>query len=458
MQYPRSAICTRGEWRSFVPVRSVRARLGIVAGILAALALGYAALHSPAARRLALGLVLRRLERSGIVARADDLDYNLATLRFHLSNLTLATPSATSTGGEPFFTARDVRVRLAPATLIGRIVLKDVAIDEPRVALIATSDGTTNWPGGAADKPSGSSSPPDILIEHARVTELGVRWRDSQASIDVGVSFELATNGKETSGRIVATRPGRIDWKGHQTTVQALDGRLSWNGSDVSLGAFTMHLPEGTVTADGRIEEVTADPRLDMRVVAEADLSALAPWLETDRAIRGTSRADVKLAGPLQRPEASFSLTGHEVAVAGVPKVSFDAAGRVTEQVAEITSLRARLAGGLVSASGRTTFGGPGTMRAEWHGVDLASVVRDVWKDSTAEDAGHPVGDSERHARRTVDCAAPRDAAAQRRCTSRTRRSRCAQNRCLWTARSSSLFAPGDGSYPLKTSEPRGRA
>jgi hypothetical protein len=212
----------RDEWRSFARACSVRARLGIVAGILAAaLALGYAALHSSPPAGWRSISVLRRLERSGIVARADGLDYNLATLRFHLSNLTLATPSGSSTG-EPFFTARDVRISLAPATLIGRIVLKNVAIDEPRVALIVTSGGTRNWPGGTSDEPSGSSSLPDILIEHARVTELGVRWRDSQASVDVGVSFELAANGKETSGRIVATRPGRIDWKGHQTTV-ALD-------------------------------------------------------------------------------------------------------------------------------------------------------------------------------------------------------------------------------------------
>ena len=71
------------------------------------LALGYAALHLPSVvRRVALRLALGRLERTGIVAHADSLDYNLATLSFHLSNLTLATPSSPSA---PFFFAAKAR-------------------------------------------------------------------------------------------------------------------------------------------------------------------------------------------------------------------------------------------------------------------------------------------------------------------------------------------------------------
>src|SRR5436190_6810969 len=91
--------------------RSTRSWLRIAAGAVAALlALGYATLHLPPVRQLALRQVFGRLERSGIVARAGGLDYNLATLTFHLSSLTLATPSSLS---EPFFTAKEVRVRLA---------------------------------------------------------------------------------------------------------------------------------------------------------------------------------------------------------------------------------------------------------------------------------------------------------------------------------------------------------
>ena len=352
----------------------MRSRLGIVAGILVAgLALGYAALHLPPARRLALRLILTRLERSGIIARAGGLDYNLATFEFHLKNLTLATPTATA---DPFFAAQDVRVRLTPGILFGDLVLKDIAIDEPRVFL--TTVGASNWPAGS-DTPSSS---PRIRIEHARVTGLTFRWLGPQSSADFGVSFELTANGGETAGRITATRPAALAWRDHRTSIETLDGRLSWNGADLGIAGLSLRLPEGTLTADGRIEQLTAAPRLDMHVVADADLAVLAPWFDVGRAMSGTSRADVTLTGPLSGPDAAISLTGRDVAAEGVPPASLEAAARVTGRTVELTSLRARLAGGSISATGQASFDGPGAIRAEWHDVDLAAVLRDVLRDA----------------------------------------------------------------------------
>ena len=133
--------------------RSRRVRLIVVSvTLLVAVALGFAGLHLPSTRRLALRFALSRLEYAGIIARADRLDYNLSTLHFHIAGLTLATRSATA---EPFFAAKDVQVTLSPAVLFGRIDLQDVAIDEPRVVLVRRADGTTNWPSG-----SGTPSPP----------------------------------------------------------------------------------------------------------------------------------------------------------------------------------------------------------------------------------------------------------------------------------------------------------
>ena len=279
-------------------VRSTRSRVWFVAGALVfALALGYTALHLPPARRLALRLALGRLERSGIVARADTLDYNLAAFRFHLSGLTLAT---SATPSDPFFTAKDVQVKLTTGILSGRIVLKDVVLDEPRVALTRTQSGVKNWPGS----PGGTSTFPPIPIEHARVTGLTFRWQDPQSSADVGVSFELTSNGGEAAGRIAATRPAQIAWREHRTTVQAIDGRVSWNGSDLGVGALALRLPEGALTADGRIAAVTNAARIDMHIVADADLAALAPWLDTGRAVSGASHADIRLTGALTRPDA----------------------------------------------------------------------------------------------------------------------------------------------------------
>ena len=115
---------------------------------------------------------------------------------------------------------------------------------------------------------------PRIVIERARLSNLDVRWQDPQSSADIAVSIELTSNGDVPSGRIASTRPGRIAWKDRQTTVQAIEGGLSWNGSDIGLSALTVRLPEGTLTADGQIRELTGTPGLNVRLVADADLAS----------------------------------------------------------------------------------------------------------------------------------------------------------------------------------------
>jgi len=361
--------------------RSTRSRWKIVAvsaGALAAvLVLGYAALHLPPVRRLALRLAFSRLERAGIVAHAGGLDYNLATLRFHLSSLTLATPSSEA---EPFFSARDVQVSLSPGILLRRgIVIEDVAIDEPRVSLVRTSAGTTNWPGSSGNP---DSSVPRIVIEHARLSNLGVRWQDPQSSADIAVSIELTSSGGVPSGRITSTRPGRIAWKDRQTTVQAIEGGLSWNGSDIGLSALTVRLPEGTLMADGQIRELTGTPGLNVHLVADADLATLAPWFDTGRAVSGRPHVDVQLGGRFSEPDAMVSLTANAVSVDSIPPAGIEAAAHVTRQAADLSSLRVQIAGGSISASGRTAFDGAGAIQGEWQGVDLRSILREALHDS----------------------------------------------------------------------------
>jgi outer membrane protein assembly factor BamA/autotransporter translocation and assembly factor TamB len=342
--------------------------------LLVAVALGFAGLHLPSTRRLALRFALSRLEHTGIVARADRLDYDLSTLHFHLAGLTLATRSATA---EPFFAAKDVHVNLSPAVLFGRIDLQDVAIDEPQVVLVRRADGTTNWPSG-----SGTPSPaaPRIPIGHAAVNGLTFRWQSPQSSVDIGASFVL--NGPEATGHLVATRPGRIEWNNHRTTLQAIDGRLGWNGTDVNIGTLTVRLPEGTVTADGQLEQAAGTPRLALHVVADADLPALARWFDYDRAMGGSARVDARLTGPLSNPDVAMTVTGIDVAVAGAPPASVEAAVRIANKSAELTRLRVGVARGSLSANGRMAFDGPGAIRARWEGIDLAVALREALPDT----------------------------------------------------------------------------
>jgi hypothetical protein len=101
-------------------------------------------------------------------------------------------------------------------------------------------------------------------------------------------------------------------------------------------------------------------------------------WFDYNHATGGSTRVDARLTGPLSGPDVTVAATGREVAVAGVPPASIEAAAHIANGSAELTSLRVRLAGGSLSANGRTAFDGPGAIRAQWQGIDLAAVLREA--------------------------------------------------------------------------------
>jgi hypothetical protein len=73
------------------------------------------------------------LARTGVVAHADRLDYNLATFDVRLHRLTLATSTARET---PFLTADDVHAALGWRILLGRLDVTLLEIVHPRLALL----------------------------------------------------------------------------------------------------------------------------------------------------------------------------------------------------------------------------------------------------------------------------------------------------------------------------------
>ena len=90
-----------------------------------------------------LALLISRLARSGIVAHADRLDYNLATLDVRLHRVTLATSTALET---PFLTADSVHAALGWGILLGRINITLFEVAHPRIVLVRNARGMANWP------------------------------------------------------------------------------------------------------------------------------------------------------------------------------------------------------------------------------------------------------------------------------------------------------------------------
>ena len=77
-----------------------------------------------------------------------------------------------------------------------------------------------------------------------------------------------------------------------------------------------------------------------------------------------------------------ISLTANDVSLDGIPPAGIEAAAHVTSKAADLSALRVQIAGGSISASGRTAFDGAGAIQGEWQGVDLRSILREALHDS----------------------------------------------------------------------------
>jgi len=345
--------------------------------VVALLALvGLAILHAPPVRARVLAMLISRLERTGIVAHADWIEYNLTTFDVRLHRVTLATTTALAT---PFLTADDVHAALGWGILRGRITVTLFEVTHPRIVLVRNEQGVGNWP--ASDQQSASTSPVSLDLGRVDIPDLDVMWQDARAGLTIdatGLSLRLAPSGAETTGPLRLSRPGRIQLNDQRTTIDVLEGRLSWNGRDLSIDALHVVLPEGQLHADGRVDE----GRLNLRVAADANLAALAPWAQLAQLndpLSGALHVDAAVTGSVSTPDAALTVNGRDISAAGLHGVTIEAAGRIAGDSAELSRFTARVASGTITARGRMVLAaGSGAIRLDWRQLDLATLMRPV--------------------------------------------------------------------------------
>jgi uncharacterized protein involved in outer membrane biogenesis len=151
-------------------------------------------------------MLISKLARAGVVAHADRLDYNLATLDVRLHRVTLA---ATAVPETPFLTADDVHATLGWGILIGRIDVTVLEAAQSRIVLVRDEQGVANWP--ESNQPSAGQS---LFLGLGRVDlpDLGVEWEDRRAGLHIAatdLSLHLVPNAGTTPVRCL-NRPGRI--------------------------------------------------------------------------------------------------------------------------------------------------------------------------------------------------------------------------------------------------------
>jgi outer membrane protein assembly factor BamA/autotransporter translocation and assembly factor TamB len=351
-----------------------------LAGLGSVAILGFislAVLHAPPVRARMLAWIASRFEPSGIVIRADRLDYDLTRLDIRIRGLTLAAAAAPS---EPFLRAAEAHAVLGWGVLRGRIEVDLLEIDSPRVTLSRNASAAGNWPSSEGQAGTAGRPSYDIHFGRVRISGLDFVWRDAVTGVNVeaaGLSLDLVPAGGGIAGPLQLAGPARVRWNNRTTNVETFEGRLAWTGRDLSIDALRLAAAEGRLQMNGRVEALTGDPALDLHVAADSDLAAIAPWLSLDRRLAGNVHLDARITGPASAPGVSMTAEGRGVGLDDLRGVQIEGSGRVDGTAAELSALTARIAGGSVTGHGRMGMdGGNGEIRLDWQQLDLATLIR----------------------------------------------------------------------------------
>lgn len=303
----------------------VPGQLAWAAAALAALVgAAFVLVHTPPAARWGRDWLVRQVAAQWqLELSTGRLAVNLFTRRVTLDDVRLAAPGHAD---EPFFSARRLEARLPWAVFGGTVRVSMLEADDARVWLVREGGVIVNLP------PSSGQPPPAVArrfdLRGLRARNLAVDYEDRTGDVDVSVAG-LALSLDERDIRIFAGASGtitaerlRVRMGAHETTSGALGGRLAFDGSNVSLQALTVPLPEGRIVIDGRVNRALDDLRFALTLAGSLDYEALAAWTPPPVPVSGSGAFEGTFEGPLGGYElrANFTAPGLRIGRAnGLP-------------------------------------------------------------------------------------------------------------------------------------------
>ena len=334
---------------------------------------------APVRARVLSWLTGRLLDDYGIDARAERLDYNLATLSVRLENVSLA---ARGQADFPFFEARAIRASLPWSVLGGTLAIDSLELVEPRLLVLSGPDGLSNLPGLPQSQGAAASPPAPFKVGRLSVRDLDATFTDEQRHLSVEIrnlSFDLQPeDAGRIAGRAVAAGGGHLRIGGRETATTRLGGNLAYDGSTLFLSQFVVATPEGRVEMAGQFDLLKAAPGLDVNFQGSVDLKQLAPWLQISPVPEGTVNFSADVTGPLSGAAGTLTVSGERLAWSTLGGVSMQAAATVNATGAALDSLAIRLAGGEIRGSGRLALSGTdraGALRLTWREIDAAAIA-----------------------------------------------------------------------------------
>src|SRR5262245_15853983 len=266
------------------------------------------AIHSPPARAAVGSWAVARLHSStGIRATSSRLDYNLLTLRFRASGVTLAADGSRT----PFFSAEELRLTLPWAVLRG-LAVESFEADNPSLTIVREADGTLNLPRSANPNAASVSGPLDL--GRFLVRGLRLRYDDRSAGVVVNASDIAIALERSTGGIVSGAMPKAavsVSVGEQQTRVSTLGGQLAFDGRALALDNVVIEAPEGRIRVGGKVPLLPRFDLAELQYEGQLSLAHASPWIGVERGPTGLVTFSGKAVGPIDTITATIDAAGH---------------------------------------------------------------------------------------------------------------------------------------------------
>ena len=357
--------------------RALVGGLTVVTGLMVLLALA----HTPVVRRWILAAALAQVQAGlAIHGEVDRLDYNLLTLTVDIENLRLTAQSH----DEPFFAVDRLHLDLPWSAVWGTPAVDTLELTRPRLSVVLDADGTDNLPTTGVQPGAGPQRSPEAFrLSRLVWRDLELSWIDRarDASFEArGLTVTLDPTAAGAAGRVSMAEPARLSWNGRQSTLDRLDGRLTFNGSGLGIDDLDIEAPEGQLTLTGQIESMLADPRVQIEYTGEVSLERASAWLHPEGAAiaTGTMRIEGRVQGPATAPSATLSIRSEDLSLASFEAVTVRLESTLSPATLTIDSAELELADGTIGGTGSINVGdhaGANTVEVEWGGLDVGALL-----------------------------------------------------------------------------------
>ncbi len=234
-------------------------------------------------------------------------------------------------------------------------------------------------PPGPMSPGAGVGRAPAVPIGRLEVRDLAIDWRDDAAGFAFRVPAMTARwpgAGEPAGGRTTTGGIATLAWRGATPRTLRFDGDLRYDGAALHVDQLTVTGDDGELTLSGLAGALFGEPSLALDYQVHLDARSLASSIP-GVAVPGGVSARGSLGNSANGLELTAALAGTALELGPTTVDRFDAALRLTPGTLTVDRLRLEVGGGVVSATGGVdlTAGRPGRVAATWSDVDVARLL-----------------------------------------------------------------------------------